>query len=66
MCGSGSTVPLLNRFDPLPILKSKSNKDKAKTKDEDENGDSNTSETTDEVNELLKHISSEEKTPGKD
>ena len=61
-----STVPLLNRFDPLPILKSKSNKDKAKTKDEDENGDSNTSETTDEVNELLKHISSEEKTPGKD
>ncbi|MCK5663563.1 MAG: hypothetical protein KAI17_08755, partial [Thiotrichaceae bacterium] len=53
-----STVPLLNKFDPLPILKTKSNKDKAKEKDDDE--ESSEDESFDEVDELLKHIEAED------
>ncbi|MCP4076399.1 MAG: tandem-95 repeat protein, partial [Gammaproteobacteria bacterium] len=49
-----STVPLLNKFDPLPILKNQANKDKAKEKDDIE--ESGKDESNDEVGDLLKHI----------
>ncbi|MCP3848879.1 MAG: hypothetical protein GY694_01385, partial [Gammaproteobacteria bacterium] len=60
-----SAIPLFSRFDPLPILKSRSNKDKEKIKDEDDNKDSTDPETIDEVNELLDHINAEGKSSDK-
>ncbi|MCP3850983.1 MAG: hypothetical protein GY694_12205, partial [Gammaproteobacteria bacterium] len=48
-----SAIPLFSRFDPLPVLKSRSNKD------------STDPETIDEVNERLDHVNAEGKSSDK-
>ncbi len=56
-----STVPLLNRFDPLPIVKTRSDSKKSDEKNKDKKS-SDDEETTD-VDKFLKHIDHEDDKP---